>query len=76
MNGSMHDADAQRVRWVAYREHQALVLGAGDDFAIGCHKGNMGAPGMATAGDYRGGRVGLAGEALCDILAIRHSESR
>lgn len=34
MNGSIHDVDSQRARWIAYREQQALAQGAGDDFAI------------------------------------------
>lgn len=35
MNGMFHDVDAQRARWIAYREERALTVGAGGSFAIG-----------------------------------------
>jgi hypothetical protein len=76
MNGTVHEVDAQRARWLRYRTRQTLTLDAGDEFAcggLGRHVDGLDVRLLFLPADPEGDVVPLDGEVLAWLKEPRQS---
>ena len=76
MNGTIHEIDAQRARWLRYRTDQALRLDAGDEFArggLGRHPDNLDVRLLFLPADPDGDVISLDREVLAWLKGPRQS---
>ncbi len=76
MNGTIHEVDGQRARWLRYRASQALTVDAGDGFAgggLGGHVDGLDIRLLFLPGDPEGDAVPLDREVLAWVKEPRQS---
>ena len=76
MNGTIHEIDAQRARWMRYREGQDLMRADGDGFAcggLGRHVDGLDVRLLFLSADPDGDAVPLDGEVLGWLKEPRQS---
>jgi hypothetical protein len=76
MNGTIHEIDAQRARWMRYREGQKLMRADGDGFAcggLGPHVDGLDVRLLFLSADPDGDAVPLDGEVLGWLKEPRQS---